>query len=593
MNGSIRSWTLVAIALLLCPPGVTADPTLAKRRMALDSLLREQWEYVLRSSPEFASILGDRRYNDRVSDVSERAVRRDMAATRRFLARFKAIDTTGFPEQEQLNQRLMVLQLAERIEAEQFKDWEMPVNQLNGIHLDASLGPTLFPFQTIKDYRDYIKRLHRLPRQFDQTLDQMRKGEHDGLMPPRFLLEKVASQAAGIADTSTPASPFAVPLQKFPASIPKAQQEEIRQELLAAIEKDVVTAYRRFRDFMRERYASKGRTDPGVWALPDGAARYALAVRLATTTKLTPEAIHQLGMRQVAELEAAERTLASQLGFSDVSGLRAAVKADPKLHAHSGEEILSLYRKYSDKMYGKLPDLFTHLPKARMIVVATEPFREKDAMFAEYVGGSLDGSRPGRVSVNTYEYSQRSLTDIESTAYHEGVPGHHLQMTIAQEMSSLPMFRREGDYTAFQEGWALYSEKLGKEIGFYEDPYSEYGRIENELLRAVRLVVDTGLHADRWSRQQVVDYFHAHTGLAELEVQSETDRYIAWPAQALAYKTGELTILNLRDKAKATLGDRFDLRMFHDEVLGAGPLPLDVLEERIDAWIARRKSPTQ
>jgi len=566
------------------------EPSLAARRQALKALINEHWEYTMRTAPEYASMLGDKRYNDQLSDVSAGAVRRDQDATRRFLARFRAIDTAGFPEQEQLNRRLMVRQLELSIAGVPFKDWEMPIDQMNGFHLGAAQWPTFLPFQTVNDYRDYIVRLHKLPRYFDQEIALTKQGERDGLMPPKFLLEKVPAQIDAILAATGADSPFAAPLKKFPAAIGAVDQEAIRKETLAAIQNSVVPAYRRLREFVRDEYAPKGRAEPGVWALPDGAARYAYDLRTFTTTNLTPEALHQLGLQQVAEYEAEEMALATRLGFQDLSSLRAAVKADPKRHAQSGEEILALYRKYIDQMYLKLPELFTRLPKARMEVVPVEAFRAKEAAPAAYTAGAPDGSRPGRVEVNTYDWQERLTTDFESTAYHEGVPGHHLQITIAQELTDLPMFRREAFYSAYQEGWALYAERLGKDIGFYQDPYSNYGRIENELWRAVRLVVDTGLHAKRWSRQQVVDYFHAHTGVAEVDVQSETDRYIVLPGQALAYKAGQLTILRLRERAKAALGDRFDLRRFHDEVLGAGALPLDVLEERIDAWTAAQKT---
>jgi uncharacterized protein (DUF885 family) len=268
--------------------------------------------------------------------------------------------------------------------------------------------------------------------------------------------------------------------------------------------------------------------------------------------------------------------------------MRASISSNPKLHFHSAEQMLDLYRSYIDQMYSKLPALFTHLPTAKVTVVAIEDFRAKEST-TEYAFPAPDGSRPGRVEVNTYAFEKQILPGTESTAYHEGIPGHHLQISIAQELTGLPQFRREGGYGAYVEGWALYSERLGKELGFYQDPYSDYGRLEDEMLRAIRLVVDTGLHDKKWTRQQVVDYFHEHSSQPESLVQSETDRYIVWPGQALSYKVGQLTILKLREKAKAALGAKFDIRAFHDEVLGAGSLPLDVLTERIDQWIEKQK----
>jgi uncharacterized protein (DUF885 family) len=283
------------------------------------------------------------------------------------------------------------------------------------------------------------------------------------------------------------------------------------------------------------------------------------------------------------------RQVATKLGYSDLKSLNAAIEKDPKPHPHSRQQILDLYKHYIDQMYTKLPQLFGRLPKAKVVVEPTEAFREKEASGAEYQQGSPDGARPGRVQVNTSSPEQRKILNAESTAYHEGVPGHHLQISIQQELPTLPPFRQQGGYTAFAEGWALYSERLGKEVGFYQDPYSDYGRLQDEMLRAIRLVVDTGFHYKHWTRDQVVQFFHDHSAVDEVEVQSETDRYIAWPGQALAYKVGQLKISELRERAKKALGPKFDVRGFHDEVLGAGALPMDVLEKRIDNWIAAQK----
>jgi uncharacterized protein (DUF885 family) len=333
----------------------------------------------------------------------------------------------------------------------------------------------------------------------------------------------------------------------------------------------------------------KGRTEVGLWSLPDGEARYAFRVKNSTTTDMTPEQIHQIGLREVARIEGEMLQVAKKLGYSDLKSLNAAIEKNPDLHAHSKQQILDLYKQHIDAMYTKLPQLFGRLPKAKVEVLPTEAFREKEASSAEYNQGTPDGSRPGRVQVNTSDPEKRKIINIESTAYHEGVPGHHMQITIAQELPTLPPFRQQGAYTAFDEGWALYAERLGKEVGFYQDTYSDYGRLQDEMLRAIRLVVDTGLHYKRWSRDQVVQFFHDHSAIDEVEVQSETDRYIVWPGQALAYKVGQMKILELRERAHKALGDRFDIRAFHDEVLGAGALPMDVLEKRIDAWIAAQK----
>ncbi len=344
----------------------------------------------------------------------------------------------------------------------------------------------------------------------------------------------------------------------------------------------------KFTAFVKDEYAPKGRLDPGIWALPDGDARYAFRVKESTTTRLTPDEIHNIGLAQVKEIEVRMLGVAQQLGFKDLKSFNGALQADPKQHAHSREQILELYRKYLAQMNAKLPELFGQLPKAKLEVMPIEEFNEKDAS-THYNQGAADGSRPAHVMVNTGEFEKQLLVDVETTAYHEGVPGHHMQIAIAQELPELPPYRQNEYYTAYTEGWALYSERLGKEVGFFQDPYSYYGHLQDDMLRAIRLVVDTGFHSKHWTRQQVVDYFHDHSAIPEPEVQSETNRYMAWPAQALGYKIGQLEILKLRQYAKDELGEKFDLRGFHDEVLGAGALPMDVLSERIHGWVKEQK----
>jgi uncharacterized protein (DUF885 family) len=583
---------LLAMLLLAAVPVWAASASssgLQARRDTLNKLLAEQWEYNLSHSPEFASILGDKRWNDQMSDLSQGAIDADLIKAKDFLQRFEAVDTTGFPEQEALNKALMVRNLKEQLDDAKFKDWLMPVNQVSGIHLIAAQFPSLLTFTTVKDYDDLITRYKKYPRAFEQTTDLLRAGMAAGLMPPRFLLEKVVVQVEGLAATPAEKSPFAAPLEKFPKEIPEAEQQRIRREMLAAINGSILPAYVKFGRFVKDEYLPKGRTEPGMWSLPDGEARYAWAVKGSTTSDLTPEQIHQTGLREVTRIEGQMAELAKTLGFADVKALNAAIEADPKRHFHSRQEILDLYKHYIDQMWGKLPELFGRLPKARIEVVAMEEFREKEASAAQYETGAPDGSRPGRVEVNTGNAEHRKTISTESTAYHEGVPGHHMQLSIAQELPTLPPFRQQGGYTAFIEGWALYTESLGKEVGFYEDSYSDYGRLQDEMLRAIRLVVDTGFHYKHWTRDQVVKFFHDHSGIDEVEVQSETDRYIVWPGQALAYKVGQLKITELRERAKKALGPKFDIRKFHDEVLGAGALPLDVLEARIDNWIAAER----
>jgi uncharacterized protein (DUF885 family) len=586
--------TLLAAALLILSTAAASAAELSaadldKRRKALADLLHEQWEYTMRTSPEFASILGDKRYNDQVSDNSDAARIKDVRETRRFLKRFEAIDTAGFSEQEKLNKELMVRDLKDGLEDYEWHEWEMPVNQMGGIHLFAAQFPSYLSFSSVKDYDDYITRMKKFSTTMDQTIATMRRGMRDKLMPPKFLLEKVTGQAQKIADQAPEQTPFALSLQKFPDSISEADRARIRNDYLGAIRTSVLPAYAKFAKFVRDEYAPAGRSDVGMWSLPEGVKRYNRRIRRSTTTNMTADEIHQLGLREVARIEGEMLIIAKKLGFNDLQSFNKAVDQNPGLRAKSREQIVDLYRKYTDQMYAKLPELFGRLPKAKLEVVPMESFREASAAGADYNDGAPDGSRPGRVNVNTSEPQSRKTITMESTAYHEGVPGHHMQISIAQELGDLPDFRKQSNYTAYVEGWALYSERLGKEVGFYQDPYNDFGRLTDEMLRAIRLVVDSGLHAKHWTREQVVQFFHDHSAIDEVDVQNETDRYIVWPGQALGYKVGQLKILELRERARAALGDRFDIRQFHDEVLGAGALPMDVLEERIDAWIAAKK----
>jgi len=583
---------LLTIAILL-PAAVAAAANqpadLEARRKALNDLLHEQWEYTMRTNPIYASILGDKRYNDKLDDFSQKAIDANLDQTRHFLDRFEAIDTTGFPEQEVLNKQLMVRDLAMTVEGARFKTWQMPVSQFGGIHIDAPQLVSILSFESVKDYEDYITRLKLLPVLFDQNIEQMRKGMAAGLMPPKILLEKVVTQANGIATTPADQSPFSHPFEKFPDAIPEADRKRLREAGLAAVKDSVLPAYVKFTAFVRDEYAPKGRTEPGAWSLPDGNAWYAFRVKESTTTTLSPEEIHQLGLQQVKDIEARMLAVVNQLGYKDLKSFSASLQTNPKVHVHSRQEILDLYQKYTDQMYVKLPEMFGRLPKAKLEIRPIEEFREKEAS-TEYIDGAQDGSRPGHIMVNTGNFEKGTTVDVETTAYHEGVPGHHMQISIAQELPELPLFRQHEQYTAYTEGWALYSERLGKEVGFFQDPYSYYGHLQDDMLRAIRLVVDTGFHYKHWTRQQVVDFFHDHSAIDEAEVQSETDRYMAWPAQALGYKIGQLEILKLRQYSKDQLGNKFDLRAFHDEVLSGGALPMDVLSARIHEWVGQQKT---
>ena len=585
------SLVIISVALALVP--LFAEPpkqTLEARRDELHRLLADEWEYTLRTQPELSTQVGDNRYNDRLSDFSDKAIADDLEHSRQALTRFEAIDVTGFPEQEKLNHALMLRTLHETLDSAQFKDWEMPATQFGGIHLGYASLPFDSPFRNVKDYDDYVSRLHQLPRVLEQAMGHMRDGLRDHRMPPKYLLEKVSIQAQQIADDPLDKSPFTDPLRKFPDSISESERKPLREGIESAVKKEVAPAYAKFAKFVRDDYAPHGRLDPGVWALPDGEARYRFAVRHQTTTDFSADQIHQLGRKSVAQIETQMLAIAKTQGFSDLKSFNQHIRQDPKLHAQSGQQLLDLYTQYHDQMNQKLPQLFGRLPKNKLAIIPMESFRSASAPPADYSIGAGDGSRPGRINVNEYAPEKRLLLNVEAIAYHEGVPGHHLQFSIAQELTGLPPFRKYNlDVNAYTEGWAFYSERLGKEVGFYQDPYSDYGRLQNEMWRAVRWVVDTGVHSKHWTRQQMVDFFHEHTAMDDENINTEVDRYIAWPAQALSYKMGQMKILELRARAQKELGPKFDLRAFHDAVLDQGPLPLDMLEAKINEWIATQK----
>jgi uncharacterized protein (DUF885 family) len=570
--------------------GATQDLPLNNRVKTLNAIFTDYWEDQLKHEPEFASSLGDNRYNDQLTDYSVQAYNDSLSRGRGFLSRLAEVDTTGMPTQEQLSKDLLVHELIQNQQEARFKPWEMPVTQIDGLQISL---PKLVPqltFSSVKDYDDYIARLKEVPLAFQQITDDMSIGMDDHREPPAYLMEKVLAQVNTIANEKPEDGPFAQPLKKFPATVSATQQARIRQELLAAIAGQVAPAYVRFGKFLKAQYIPGGRNDPGIWALPDGDAYYRFLVKQSTTTDLTPEQIHQLGLDQVKQDEDQLLAIAHKLGFADIKALQNAATHNPKLFPTSKEQLLDAYRGYLDRMRPKLPQLFGRLPKAPLVVMPVPAYSEKDEAAAYYDHGAPDGSRPGMVFVNTYQFETRSLADVEDRAYHEGLPGHHLQISIAQELTGVPEFRKYLEYTAYTEGWGLYAEQLGKDVGFYQDPYSDYGRLEGDIWRAVRLVVDTGVHSKHWTRQQMVDYFHDHSAVEETGVQAEVDRYIAWPAQALGYKVGQLKFLELRAKAQQALGDKFNLSAFHDQVLDSGALPLDTLEQRVDSWIAQQKA---
>ena len=557
----------------------------AARLAAQDALFDEQYESDLRNFPERATAFGDYRYNDKLADYSLAAIAHRNELDRAFLSRLQAISTAGFSDQDQLSHDLLVRVLQQRIADFELKEYEMPINQQNGIHTSLADLPLSVPFDTVKHYEDYIARLLQIPRVLAQTTEVLSAGIKDHLMQVKFLLEKLPVQCQGIIDSD----PFLIPTKKYPTGISSKEQKRLTEQITAAIETDVIPAYKNFARFLRTDYAPHGRTTLAVTSLPDGEKRYQNDIYGRTTTHTTADEIHQLGLREIDRIQAEMTVIAKKEGFADLAAFRAALKTNPKYIPTSADQILDDFRRYIGQMETKLPELFTLLPKSPVTVEAIPSFQSSAA--THYVTGTPDGKRPGRVVVATSNFAERSLIDDEATAYHEGVPGHHMQLSVQQQLTGLPKFRLHGlGFNAYIEGWALYAEQLGKEVGFYQDPVSDYGRLSSELFRAVRLVVDTGIHSRGWTRDQVVEFIRKSGAVDEPTTQTETDRYISWPAQALSYKLGQLKFRELRNRAQKELGSKFDIRTFHDEMLNGGTLPLDLLETRTDKWIAQQKS---
>jgi uncharacterized protein (DUF885 family)/acetylornithine deacetylase/succinyl-diaminopimelate desuccinylase-like protein len=572
------------LALSTRAPAAGGSSGVEARLAAQNALFEEQYQYELKSSPETATAYGDYRYNDRLDEYSLAAAAADNAADTKFLARIKEIPTGGFAPQAALSHEVFVRMLQRRIDNYGFKEFEMPLNQMSGPHVELADLPLSVPLDSLKHYEDYIARLHQIPRVFTQTEEVLRAGLRDHLMPVRFLLEKVPAQCEGVVK----ANPFLLPLKKFPAEIRAADQERLSREINQVVAAEVLPAYQAFAKFVATEYAPQGRTTLSVASLPGGDQRYMNDIRSRTTVStLSPDEIHQIGLKEIERIEADMLVIAHGQGFADLAAFRDALKTNPKYIPTSAEQILDDFRKYIAQMQPKLPELFGYIPGSPVTVEAIPDFQSANA--THYQTGTPDGKRPGRVSVATSDFAHRSLIDDEAVAYHEGIPGHHMQRSVAQLMTGLPKFRQHVSNSGYSEGWALYAEELGKEVGFYQDPVSDYGRLRSELFRAVRLVVDTGIHAKGWSRDQVVDFMRKNGVGDEPMIQSESDRYIAWPAQALSYKLGQLKFRELRARARKEQGERFDIIAIKDEMLNGGVLPLDLLDARTNAWIQEQK----
>jgi uncharacterized protein (DUF885 family) len=580
----IRHIGLVFI-LAVASSAVGQPAPVADRVAKQNALFEEFYQTGLKNSPERATSFGDYRYNSLLGQYSLEEIARQHAEADDFLKRLKAIPTDGMNDVDLLSHRLLERQLEREDINYSLKNYEMPVNQQRGVHTGLADLPLSVPLDSVQHYQDYISRLHQIPRVLEQVTQVMRQGLKDGLMPPKLVLEKLPGQCDGIVE----ANPFLLPTKKFPADFSDADKKRLSDEIAKAINDDVVPAYKKFEGFLRTDYDPKGRNELSIESLPDGKRRYAEAVKMMTTMNVTPAEVHEIGLKEVERITAEMTKLAQAQGKKDLASFREAINTDPKWKPQSEQQIVDDFAKYIHQMEPKLPELFGLLPKAPVTVEPIPGFAKAEA--THYVAGTPDGKRPGRVVVAVADPTKRTLVLDEAVAYHEGVPGHHMQISIAQTLEGLPKFRLRGGYSAYAEGWALYSEELVKEIGFYNDPVSDYGRLNSELFRAVRLVVDTGIHDKNWSREKVIEFMHAND-VNDAVAQTETDRYIAWPGQALAYKMGQLMIRKLRDEAKAQLGAKFNIKAFHDEILNGGAMPLDLLQERVERWIKEQGAAT-
>jgi len=587
-GGSGAALTLAlagCMVLAACATVGVGSSALEMRLATQNALFEEQYQADLAAHPLRATQYGDYRYNAELGDYSMAGSLRQNAADKRYLARLQAISAEGFKEQDRLSHELLSRELQQRIANFRLSEHEMPVSQMDNPCVALADLPLAVPLESVQQYEDYIARLHQIARVFTQTEEVLRAGMKDGLMPVKFLLEKVPGQCEGVIA----ADPFLRATTKFPAAVPAAEQERLGAAINAVVSQEVLPAYHAFGTFIATEYAPHGRTALAVSSLPGGLERYQNDIRSRTTVStLSAEQIHAIGLREIERIQADMLSIAQKEGFADLASFRESLKINAKYQAVSAEQILEDFRRYIAQMQLKMPELFGYLPGFPVTVEAIPDFQA--AMATHYNPGTADGKRPGRVVVATANFAQRSLIDDEATAYHEGVPGHHMQLSVAQQMSGLPKFRQHAFNSGYGEGWALYSEQLGKEVGFYQDPVSDYGRLSSELFRAVRLVVDTGIHAQGWSRDQVVEFFRQSGAVDEPTLQAETDRYIAWPAQALSYKLGQLKFRELRERAQRELGAKFDIRSFHDELLNGGVLPLDLLDSRIDSWIEAQKT---
>lgn len=565
--------------------GKVAEPELLHRFFA------EDWQYLLHENPELATYTGFPGQNDRWTDNSLGAIERRKRATVERLKALQSVDPSPLDARDELSYALFERQLKETVEGQRFPSELLPMNQMEGVQQDIAQMMTAAPFNTPKDYDDAIARFRAAPKLIEETIALMERGLERKITPPRITLRDVAQQIRNQIVEDLSRNPLYRPFTNFPASIGPDERKRLEGAAATAIREAVLPAYRRLEKYFTQTYLPKCREEIGMNALPDGNEWYAYNARRSTTTTLTPRQIHEIGLSEVKRIRGRMDQIIAETGFKgSFAEFGKFLRTDPRFFYTRAEDLVSGYRGIAKRADPELPKLFGKLPRLPYGVVPVPSYAEKSQTAAYYMPGAAAFGRAGNFYCNTYDLGGRPKWEMEALTLHEAVPGHHLQIALAQELEQVPDFRRHAETTAFVEGWGLYSESLGSEMGFYTDPYARFGQATFEMWRAIRLVVDTGMHALGWSRDEAIRFFLENSARAEHDVVVEVDRYIVWPGQALAYKIGELKIKELRRDAEKALGNKFDIRKFHDELLGQGALPLEILEQRMRKWIEATRS---
>jgi len=578
----MKSLTAIAAFLLVFSP----LPSLTAPADDFRTLLDEHWEWQMRENPVRASRMGDRRWNDQWTDDSLEAIERRHGEQQDFLRRLRLIDSSQLSEIDALNYDLFRRSLENAIDGHQYRDYLMPMSQRGGVQSLESTAETLRLANT-RDYEDWLARMAQIGEVVEQTMERMEQGRSTGYMPPRILMERIPAQISSQLVENAEQSPFYKAFANMPDSIEADDRERLRQSAREIIDESVVPAYREFANYFNDVYLPASRESIGASALPNGEAFYEYRTRVFTTTQMTPDEIHRLGLNEVKRIRDEMQLVIDELEFEgSFQDFLQFLRTDPQFYYETPEELFEGYLAVSKRIDPELIKVFGKLPRMPYGLRPIPDNIAPDTTTAYYNGPAADGSRPGYYYVNLYRPEVRPKYEMEVLSIHEAVPGHHLQIALQQELENMPNFRKYSGFTAFTEGWGLYSESLGYEMGFYKDPYSHFGALTYDMWRAVRLVVDTGMHYKGWTRQQAIDFFMDNAAKTQQDIVNEIDRYISWPGQALAYKIGQLKMLELRRKTEQALGDDFDVRAFHDALLGGGALPMEILEMRMNRWLA-------